>query len=174
MKGFLRYFFILLACTISFSSCKTLHSPTVGQTASDFSYVTIDGLKHTLSEHKGRKLLLVFWSTWCEVCKNEIPDLNEVSELLKNSTATDMIGVIVLDQRDRAFEFLKLNPLHFINGVGDSKPISDAYKVEGVPEFFFLDEQGRFLPIINTQGESVVKLIGEQPWGSSNFMKQFQ
>ena len=171
-------FFVFIFLAISTWGCHGRSMPAVGGIAPDFSFTLTDGTKHQFAESRGQKTIVIFWSTWCDVCKTELPALNEFVKQVQQSRRdqkipTQVLGVIVLDQRDRAFEFLKQNPATFKNGVGDSKPISDSYGVSGVPEVFFVDENGVFLPLLDAEGKPVVKLVGGQPWDDPLFIEQF-
>src|SRR5512136_1791045 len=42
-----------------------------------FSLNSLDGKKISLSEFKGKPVLVTFWATWCESCKEELPVLNK-------------------------------------------------------------------------------------------------
>src|SRR5689334_12291467 len=53
------------------------HMPNVADLAPDFQYVSSDGAIHKLSDLRGKKVLLNFWATWCEPCREEMPDLQK-------------------------------------------------------------------------------------------------
>src|SRR5512147_1549395 len=45
--------------------------------APGFSLNSLDGKKISLSEFRGKPVLITFWATWCESCKEELPVLNK-------------------------------------------------------------------------------------------------
>ena len=47
--------------------------------AQDFTLTDLEGNKVTLSELKGKVVILNFWATWCPPCVGEMPDLNEAA-----------------------------------------------------------------------------------------------
>ena len=70
--------------------------------APDFSLAALDGRPVTLSALKGRVVLLNFWATWCDSCKDELPVLKEIQcasagdrfELLAVSVDDDAAKVV--------------------------------------------------------------------------------
>jgi thiol-disulfide isomerase/thioredoxin len=75
--------FLLLLLTIIltalFPGCaKSL--PQKNVPAPDFTLTSLDGLSVTLSELRGRPVLLNFWATWCPPCRSEMPYLQEIHE----------------------------------------------------------------------------------------------
>jgi peroxiredoxin len=58
--------------------------PTVGEIAPDFSLKLLDDNVVTLSELRGRVVMLNFWATWCVPCRKELPLLNTYHALRKD------------------------------------------------------------------------------------------
>ncbi len=52
--------------------------------APDFTLKTMEGKNFTLSEHRGKVIVLNFWATWCGPCRKEIPDFIELHQEMKN------------------------------------------------------------------------------------------
>ncbi len=65
----------------------------------DFSLKTHDGQTVTLSQHKGKVILLDFWATWCGPCKVEIPHFIEFQEKY-GPRGFQVLGVSVDDTPD--------------------------------------------------------------------------
>lgn len=62
--------------------------------APDFTLTDQNGVRHTLSDYKGKVVLLNFWATWCGPCKMEMPDLQAVYEDYgKNQEDVVILGV---------------------------------------------------------------------------------
>jgi thiol-disulfide isomerase/thioredoxin len=163
---FLSFVFAILI----FTGCARKTEPIVGQPAPDFAFQLSNGTQKHLIDFRGKKILLVFWSTWCEVCKSELPSLSMLNSVLNEKVT--ILGVIVRDQKKKAVEFLATEKPSFLNGIADTKPIADKYKVLGVPEIFFIDENGLFLPLKDVDGSTSVKLIGGKPWSNPTFYNQ--
>jgi thiol-disulfide isomerase/thioredoxin len=51
-----------------------------GKLAPAFTLVTLDGKKVSLSDYKGRPVLVNFWATWCGPCKVEMPWFEEFNK----------------------------------------------------------------------------------------------
>ncbi len=51
-----------------------------GQQAPDFTLRTLSGESSSLSDVRGKKVLLNFWATWCKPCRQEMPAMEELQK----------------------------------------------------------------------------------------------
>lgn len=63
------------------SAGPAAHSPQAAKPASAQSLALIDlaGYNKLLADHKGKPLLVTFWATWCEPCRDEFPIINQIA-----------------------------------------------------------------------------------------------
>jgi cytochrome c biogenesis protein CcmG/thiol:disulfide interchange protein DsbE len=169
---FARNLCLLVLLLLIGTGCGGRHDPTVGTPASDFLFTLPDGSQKKLSDFRGKKVLIVFWSTWCDVCQHELAPLSALQDELKESVT--ILGIVIRDQKQKALTFLAEAKPSFLNGIADTKPIADKYKVDGVPEIFFIDEQGILLPLLDVDGVRKVKLVGGKPWHDPTFYSQLR
>ena len=71
--------------TLYASFTKEKHAKVaVGDIAPDFVLTDTEGNKHKLSDYKGKGVFLNFWATYCEPCKDEMPDMNNQYKVYKD------------------------------------------------------------------------------------------
>lgn len=100
------------------------------------------GTPVSLDDLRGRPVVLNFWASWCEPCKDESPLLEAIWQRYR-TRGVMVIGVDVQDLSDDATEFvadLALTYPSLYDGPGDTQ---DRFGVTGVPETFVIDRQGR-------------------------------
>ncbi|NJN67141.1 MAG: TlpA family protein disulfide reductase [Chloroflexaceae bacterium] len=122
---------------------------TRGGLAPDFSYTLADGTTHTLSEHRGRRVMINFWATWCPPCKAEMPDIQKAFEQFRDD------GFVVLavsqDPETRVIEPFVLNHSLTFPVIADpSSEIAQRYGARALPSSYF----------INTDGTLFAKVLG--------------
>jgi thiol-disulfide isomerase/thioredoxin len=127
------------------------HSPTPHAIPSDLPTISLadaDGVKHSLSEWKGRPLLINFWATWCAPCRREIPLLKTV----RRERAADGIEVvgIAVDFRDAVQHYAQEMSIDYPVLVGEQDGL-DAIAAFGMDAVFpftvFADAQGRIVTL---------------------------
>ena len=111
------------------------------QRAPDFSLTTLDGTKITLSEMRGKVILLDFWATWCEPCREAIPHLVE----LRHRHSEDGFEIIALsmDQGDLepVRKFVRARDLPYPVGIAP-EGVARNYRVSALPTSVLIDKQG--------------------------------
>jgi thiol-disulfide isomerase/thioredoxin len=110
--------------------------------APDFTLKTFDGQEITLSQLKGKVVLLDFWATWCTPCRESIPHLIQLYKNYRES-GFELIGMNV-DRGD--LEVVR----RYIQSMDIPYPIVTtpeevvrAYRVTGIPATFLIDKEGK-------------------------------
>lgn len=113
--------------------------PEQGQAAPDFEYTLADGTTHTLSQLRGKKVLLNFWATWCGPCRVEMPDLQQI---LGERSDVVVLGINKAQELDQIGPFaaeLKVTFPLIANPDGD---IAERYAAQLLPTSYFINSDG--------------------------------
>ncbi len=145
-----------------------------GDLPPDFALEDTDGIRHALSEYRGKLVILNFWAKWCVPCVEEMPALEKLYSDLKTS------GVIVLavgldDPRASLKEFQKKLGLTYpvlVDEVGKTRKL---YGLTGVPETFIIGRDGRLLLVSDPDdNKATVRIVGPRSWGEEHVIKRFK
>jgi|SRR6516165_10380904 thiol-disulfide isomerase/thioredoxin len=127
------------------ASRRTVSKPSAtasGSLASDFSITDLDGKKLSLSDYKGKVVLLDFWATWCTPCRAEIPHFVEMQNKY-GPQGFQVIGIAMDDDAKPVREFYRKYDLNYPVAIGDDKLAERFGGVLGLPVNFIIDRQGR-------------------------------
>ncbi len=116
----------------------------IGKPAPDFSTIDLDGNRISLSNLKGKVVLLEFWATWCGPCLPEIPYLKKVYEEYKAEDFV-MIGVSLDYDVEILEKFLQEESMYWpqiSQSDGMFGLISKAYNIWGIPQSYLIDKKG--------------------------------
>ena len=110
-----------------------------GQPAPDFTLHDLDGQSVSLSQFKGKVVLLDFWASWCGPCIGDLPNLRKIKEQV---AAQPVVFLNVsLDANEGAWK--QAIAKHEIKGVHvRSEQVAQAYNVSGIPRYYLVDPQG--------------------------------
>ena len=131
---------------------KGVKSLETGSAAPDFTVKDVDGKTFTFAEVRDKRAhLLVFWSIFCEPCREEMPVIQKIADESKTGGSIDVITVNMDGEPflDAIKGFLKSNRytlrvvLDELNAKGEQFAIADPYHVAGTPVLYLVDAGGK-------------------------------
>lgn len=116
----------------------------VDELAADFTLPDLENKEVSLSDFKGRPVILFFWATWCPHCRGELKTLNDEYEKIRND-AVELLGISTGETRFKVDNFTKTYHLAFRILLDEDTQVAQSYDIIGVPTFIFIDKQGRIV-----------------------------
>jgi peroxiredoxin len=116
-------------------------APAVGAPAVAFDLKSLDGKPLNLETFHGKALVLNFFASWCDPCRDEMPLINELASQ-GSKDGYRVLGVAVEDTRAALIEFAKETKLIFPIALDLNNTVKRAYRIFGPPATFFIDGQG--------------------------------
>jgi peroxiredoxin len=124
----------------AFASGKTTEK---GLALIDFTVKTIEGKPFTLSDLKGRYVLLNFWNPGCVPCLWEFKEINKHYDQLKHRLT--IVSFNIGSNKDQWLTASKRSNIQWTNVsdlAGDNGKIKTQYNVQGIPNSFLINPQG--------------------------------
>ena len=106
----------------------------------------LDGGRATLDDYRGKVVVLNFWASWCEPCREESPLLETWHKALRENGGT-VVGVDVRDVSSDARRFIREYDLSYPQLRDPDEEAMRDYDVVGLPETFVLDREGRIVAL---------------------------
>ncbi|MES2537010.1 MAG: TlpA disulfide reductase family protein [Pseudomonadota bacterium] len=122
------------------SDWKTFSTPG-GQAPSAFSLDDLTGKTIDLAALKGEVVLVNFWATWCEPCRDEMPALNRLQQQL-GGRKLRVLGINVGEGKPRIEQFLQTMPVGFTILRDADSDVMKAWRVRILPASFLIDKKG--------------------------------
>ena len=128
------------------------------------SFSNLQGKGLTLSDFKGKPVIINLWATWCAPCKREMPSLDQLQSQLGDKIAVvaiseDLAGAKIVEP------FLAKLTLGSLKRYVDPKnTVGQAFDVRGLPTSIVIDKEGKVVGIVE----------GEAKWGSPKIRSALQ
>lgn len=122
-----------------------------GQPAPDFALPVIfngdAGNRVRLADLRGKAVVLDFWASWCEPCRQEAPILDAVARHLRGKGVV-FVGINTGDRRESAIAFAKSRDLSYTEAFDGDGHVADEYGVQGLPTLVVIDRKGRIVAML--------------------------
>jgi peroxiredoxin len=121
-----------------------------------FELKDLEGKAHRLEAYRGKVVIVNFWATWCEPCREEMPSFNRLRKSLEGQPVV-MFAVNYGEGEGRIAPFLAKVPIDFPVLLDRDSQVARAWKVRLMPTTY----------IIGTDGRIRYGYAGERDWADN-------
>jgi thiol-disulfide isomerase/thioredoxin len=115
------------------------------------------GRSHALADYRGQVLLINFWATWCEPCREEMPSMQRLKERLAGQPLA-VLAVNYGESRQKVGEFVRRLGVELPVLLDPGQQAARAWKVRVLPASFLVGPDGRVRYAV----------VGEIDWASDD------
>jgi len=127
----------LLTCVIG---CTIPEGSQVGDNAPDFTLSTLDGGQVTLSELKGKPVMLIFWTTGCGACIYQMPFLEAAYDEMGDEV--EFINIDIMENSYTVQSLINYYDFSLPVALDSDGTVSEAYNVIYTPTNVVIDREG--------------------------------
>lgn len=161
MRRVLVVALMMLTFIVAGCSKEEAAPPRKGVAAPDFTLMDLTGKQVRLSDYRGKVVLLNFWATWCPPCREEMPSMVRLNQIMAGKPF-QMLAVSIDDAGKVAVEaYLQKSGTVLPVLLDTEQNAGKLYGITGVPETFVIDKKGVILE----------KVVGGSDWSAPNVVK---
>ena len=163
IKSIVAALFALLVCPALTVAAPALQ-PWTGPSPSGFTLTDVGGRTHDLTAYRGSVVLINFWATWCEPCRQEMPSIQRLRDKLAGKPFV-ALAVNVDEPESRIKLFLKQTGFDLPVLLDPNKTVTRDWGVRVLPVTFIIGKDGRLryrlVGDIDWSDEQIVGLISQ-------------
>jgi peroxiredoxin len=164
VRSFCREAARLLALTCTFLLASAVYAanaitPWTGAAAPSLALQDMDGRSHTLAGYRGSVVLINFWATWCEPCRQEMPSIERLRDKLTGKPFV-VLAVNVDEPEARVRQFLSQTGLRLPVLLDPNKTVTRNWGVRLLPATYIIGRDGRVR----------YRLVGDLDWSSETVL----
>ena len=139
---------------------QVLNQPEAPQ---EFTLSLLNGGNASLSDYKGKVVILNFWATWCPPCRAEMPSMEALYQRF-NGQGLEILAVDIGENANTVRQFIQNNKYTFPVLLDSNSRISRIYGVEAIPTSYILDREGKI----------AARVVGSISWDTPQAVAAFQ
>ena len=132
---------ILLGLTDRMAWSMGERVPMAGMPAAEFTLTDLEGRQQSLSQYRGKVVLLNFWATWCKPCTTEMPAMQTTYDRLREKGFV-VLAVNELEDDEKVRAHIREYQHTFPVLMDRENRVANLYGVYGLPVSVFIDEAG--------------------------------
>ena len=131
-----------------------------GDVAPDFTVEMLDGSRITLSELRGKVVLVNFWATWCPPCRQEMSHMQE--GVIDRFAGSDLVVLPISrgEKRETVEKFIEKMGYGFPVGLDTDQSIYSKYASNYVPRSVVINREGEVVYVAVGYDEQIAQEIG--------------
>lgn len=169
MVGVVAICLVAVLATRPPASMVIARSPLVGKPAPPIDAKSFNGSTISLSSMRGRWVLVNFFASWCDACRQEEPQLEQFLYTHPGGARTDVLGVLYGDTEGNGRSFQSSEGATWPSVVDNGGVIASDYGVGSLPRSYLVNPTGRVVASIDgavTSSDLVLWIEQEQSRGS--------
>ena len=135
--------------------------PWTGGPAPALELRALDGPGHRLADYRGKVVLVNFWATWCEPCREEMPSMQRLKEKLADRPFA-VLAVNLDEPESRIRRFLSQVPVDFTILLDPGRKAARSWDARILPASF----------VIGPDGAIRYSLVGELDWSEDRVVSR--
>ena len=133
---------IAFAFAVLPSAGEALIRPWAGNATPSLAASDLTGRTVDLKDLRGRVVLVNFWATWCEPCRDEMPSLQRLRSKL-DGKPFEVVTVNYGEGLPKIEAFLRKEKLSLTVLLDPEKEVAGAWRAGGLPMTFLVDSKGQ-------------------------------
>ena len=131
----------MLLCLATGAAAQQL-KPWAGGATPLLALQDLEGRLHRLEDYRGKVVLVNFWATWCEPCREEMPSMNRLRAALTGQPF-EVLAVNLAESEARIRRFMEQVPLEFTVLMDRDSASAKAWRARLLPVSFLVGPDGR-------------------------------
>ena len=138
----------------------------VGYSVPDFKLSSLDGKATSLIDFRGHPLILNFWASWCDPCREEMPLLQQVYEDLGDRIF--VVGINYAESSSQVLSFTHTIEVTFPILLDSKGEVTERYQIAGFLTTFFVSSEGKLVAyhlgeLTSDALSSYLQMLGVEP-----------
>jgi peroxiredoxin len=148
------------ALALSLGAAAAALAPAGGERAATLVLKDMHGAAHDLARYRGKVVLINFWATWCEPCRQEMPSMQRLRDKLAGRPFV-VLAVNVDEPDARVRRFLDETRFDLPVLLDVNKTMTRAWNVRVMPTSFIVDTEGRLR----------YRVVGDLDWSADTVLR---